>query len=70
MVIHAQDYVSITLKDGDTCTRLCIKHLKKIVIHAQDYVSITLKDGDNSTRLCINHLKRWWYMHNTMYQSH
>ena len=56
MVIRAHDYVSITLKDGDTCTRLCINHLQrwwymhnimyqspyKMVIHAQDYVSITL----------------------------
>ena len=41
MVIHAQYYVSITLKDGDTCTRLCTP----------------LKDGDTCTRLCINHLK-------------
>ena len=69
MVIYAQDYVSITLKDGDTCTRLCINHLKRW-IHAQDYVSITLKYGDICTRLCINHLKRWWYMHKIMYQSH
>ena len=56
MVIHAQDYVSITLKDGWYI--------------AQDYVSITLKDGDTCTRLCINHLKIWWYMHKIMYQSH
>ena len=55
MVIHAQDCVSITLKYGDTCTRLCINHIKRWVIHAQDYVSITLKDG--------------WYMHKIMYQS-
>ena len=69
MVIHAQDYVSITLKDGDTCTRLCINHLKRWWYMHKDYVSITLKDDDTCTRLCINHLKRWWYMHKIMYQS-
>ena len=70
MVIHAQDYVSITFKDGDTCTILLYQSPYKMVIHAQDYVSITLKDGDTCTRLCINHLKIWWYMHKIMYQSH
>ena len=55
MVIHAQYYVSITLKDGDTCTRLCINHLKRWWYMHKIMYQFTLKDGD--------------YMHKIMYQS-